>query len=231
MMLALGVALLWRVNSPIQVVSDNAAETNRALADAIQLAPAEIAGFERTEPHWRNLHEDGSVEEGSMYKAKRGIIPTSAAEPNIQLDFYRAYNNRHNGQLCYLLQGETLLWTRRQAVQDPKQKTHVLLGLTQSDRQLRLTAATECYAQGCDEMSLGSEWAFNSLPGAPLSKDKSELGIHDRGRGIVPMSVVMTTQFDEAHRAEAEQALLTQMNLFLEAFDFEPVKRLAELQN
>lgn len=231
--LALAVALLGWVNWPIFLVADVSGSTKNSLADAVQLVPYEFGDFERTEPHWHIVRNDGAIEEGSIYRIKQNKVLEKelgalSANSKVQLDFYRAYNKKHNGLMCYIGQGETLRWTRHQSVQDPSLKINVVLGLTQLDRQLRLTAAAECYADSCDETPPETHWGVSFSPWAPLSKDKTV--VESQGRGVVPMSVVMTSEFDDTNRAQVEHDLLARMDSFLSTFDFAKVKHLASLQ-
>jgi hypothetical protein len=227
--LSLVVICLACLNWPINGIAVNGHQTSNALADQIELTPLKVGSFERTEPHWHIVGDDGTVEEGSMYALKSaGTKPTSLGN-QVQLDFYRAHNRRHNGLSCYIGRGEILLWTHALSLKVNKQNIQVALGLTQTDRQLRLTAATECYANGCYETPLETKWGVNFSPTSPLYKYENEPKAH--GKGIVPMSVVITADFDEMTRSQVEVNLLAQMDNFLDSFDFSSVKKLASLQD
>ena len=200
--------------SPIFVAS-----SIQTAANELQIVPTRIGRFVRTEKQWKIIRDDGVIEEGAMYSDDAHGSKTLDGAP-VQLDFYRAYNKPHNGLLCYIGQGERLLWTRHFILQNPNQSIRFLIGLTESDGQLRLTAATECDSDHCDEESFDKEWHFRR-PSA-----------HQRSiEGIVPMSVVIIQPTAGANPVQVERELIEKMNSFLDAFDFDPIFALARSQS
>jgi hypothetical protein len=192
------------------------------LADAIDLVPLRIGSFQRQSQIWKIDRSDGAIEEGAMY------AKVSEPEHAIQLDFYRAYNKAHNGLLCYLGQGETLLWTQSMVLNHKHHAIQLLLGMTQSDHRLRLTAATECFAEHCHEEFLPTQWSVHTTPGWFWSDSGVEL---KPTAGLVPMSIVLQQSFSEGQQAHIQHAMMQRLQAFLDAFDFAPVMALAQHQN
>lgn len=216
--LALFVGMLWWLAPTPYSKSSN------PLAQAIDLTPASMGLFKRQDQTWRILRKDGSIEEGAMY-----ALPDHP-EASIQLDFYRQFNKEHNGLLCYLLQGETLVWTQTFVTYMHQQKITLLLGLTQSDNQLRLTAVTECYSDACIELDVSSAWTIKLAPDSPAATGTLARS-NQASKGVVPMSVVITQPYAAGQAQHVEQQLVTVMHSFLKSFDFQTVMQLAEYQN
>jgi hypothetical protein len=190
-------------------------------ADDVALLPAQIGDYQQSARRWYNPQHGGIVEEGAIYTAN--AAPGKSLVP-VQLDYYRHARGVHNGLGCYLIQGETLHWQRRQSVATAAGNTVFLLGLTQTREQVRLVAATECSARQCvGETPVGSNWSFLNL-GATLFGDAA--GSND----VVPVSVVLTAQDDGNDIAATQAALLEQFRRFAASLDMSGASRVAALQ-
>ncbi|MFZ6724298.1 hypothetical protein ACO0K2_02260 [Undibacterium sp. MH2W] len=210
---AMLIALLWQFKprslEDVEAIS---------AADAVSLVPEKIGAFERQPRTWRIPHHDGVIEEGAMYS-----LPAQGGTASIpvQLDFYRHARYQHNGLACYLNVGEVLRWSERKDISPTVQ---LLLSLTQAEHQLRLVATTECYVDHCNEQRIATTWTVQMPDWAPLQAHYS------KQRGVVPMSIVLTADVNDANQHEVEQTLRTQMARFLADVDFNPAIRVAALQ-
>jgi hypothetical protein len=195
-------------------------------AAQLELLPAEVGAFHRDAEHWKILRPDDSIEEGAMYRGEQH------PDVRIQLDFYRQYDKEHNGMLCYVGQGEELMWQRQVVLNANDSNVVIALGLTRFEHQLRLIAATECYADGCQEMPFSDQWGIQVPHSARIHRAQKMTALAQRiGIGIVPMSMVLTMSFEEDEREKAEEKMLSAMNQFIASFDFSQPIKLARLQS
>lgn len=207
--LVLGVAL-----SLVTVDSGRAASPE---ARAVVLLPQGL-GARHIRERWNNPQPRRALEEGALYAG-------AATLPEVQLDFYRNSPVRHNGAICYVSQGESVLWERPQVLPLKAGTAQFDVLLLRGMNQLRIVAATECAAAGCAETDL-----HEMSEGTRL-----RLAVRDArtaGESFVPVSVVMTrtvvgTDDEEAVGAAMEQDL----RAALRELDLSPARRLAGLQS
>jgi hypothetical protein len=230
--LVLGVGLVGWISPAFQ-----APPQLNPLAEAIELTPPRMGSFVRQSQTWKIRFSAGHIEDGALYS--NAELP----EVPIQLDFYRGLNKDHNGLVCYLAQGETLLWIHTRSMSHHGQDITMQWGLTRSEDQLRLTAVTVCGPNRCHAPARPTQWSLNiqhvlglgkTAPGPPNpSPDPQDArgDSIDRSRGLVPMSIVITQRFSAGQQERVQQLLQDRLQLFLEAFDFDSVMQLARLQD
>jgi hypothetical protein len=185
-------------------------------ARAVALLPASLGGRHIRE-RWSNARPRRSVEEGAVYAGP-------ATLPEVQLDFYRNSPVRHNGAVCYIVRGETVVWNRLQEVPLRQGTAQVAMLLLRDADGLRIIAATECAADGC------AEGDIRELKGQKKHLSVAVHDIHDTW-SFVPVSVAMTRTVaspddEEAVGVQMEQDLLA----VLRELDLTPARRLAALQ-
>jgi hypothetical protein len=112
-------------------------------AAAVALLPATLGGRHIRE-RWSNELPRLTVEEGAVYAGP-------ATLPEVQLVFYRNSPVRHNGTVCYIARGETVVWTRLQEVPLRQGTAQVAMLLLRDADGLRIIAARECAVDGCAE--------------------------------------------------------------------------------
>jgi hypothetical protein len=183
-------------------------------AAAIELLPASI-GAAQPVGYWKNPLGGSLVEEGALYSA-------AGSKDSIQLDFLRNSMHPHNGAGCYLTQGERFLSQALKTVQTRNGTAVFDVVLTRAERQLRVTAASECRVDGCTEnvVEFGAPWRY---------WDFKTLFYPDR-RPVVPISIVLLRDVQdvpEAQMPEEQQRLLQEFQKLLEQFDPTPAQRLA----
>lgn len=216
--LAVFVSILGIINlssSPARVLNSN----------AVVLVPPAIGEFQRSDTVWNIRHADGSSEEGAVYK-----LATSGGDAGmpVQLDFFRNMDEKHDGVMCYLLQGELLHRSELISLHTGPKPVRVLLSLTGTKNRLRLVATTECFANYCDEENLQSGWGFHLPEFASLKA--AVIGRAQNTSGVVPVSVMLTAEVNSDNRQKTEQELRKQMQVFLQAFDFAPAQLQAASQ-
>jgi len=211
--LALGVLVfagLHRITAP-HTFWTNQAET----AGSINLLPAAI-GSASIVRQWNNVRSQQVIEQGALYASN------DPADTPVQLDFFKGNPDTHNGVICYLFQGEALLWQHLETVPTAGKPVIFDLGLTRAGQQLRLVAATECTAQGCTEQPVPvndyfwTQWSLKNLtqPRTP----------------VVPMSIVLTRPIGAGGLEATQSQLLTAFYHATAQLDLSPVQQLAAAQ-
>lgn len=190
----------------------------QAAGAAIALLPASLNG-EAVATRWSNPQPGGVVEQGAVYGAAGGQkLP-------VQLDFYRNRDREHNGILCYVSQGEAILWHQFRDVATQGGTTRFEIAITDAGELLRLTAATECRKDGCTER----EYSYRfGVPWTLLSTWR-RFGGADDGEAVVPMSIVLQYPFPDNSRDRdaMQQELLRQFEAAAAATDLRPAQQLA----
>lgn len=216
--LAVFVSILGVINlsaSPARVINSN----------AVILVPPAIGEFQRSDTVWNIRRADGSSEEGAVYKL--AASGSNVGMP-VQLDFFRNVDAKHDGVMCYLLQGELLHHSELISLRTTPKPVRLLLSLTGTKNRLRLVATTECFANYCDEENLQSGWGFHVPEFASLKA--ALIGRVQNTSGVVPVSVMLTAEVNNDNRHKTEQELRRQMHDFLQAFDFSPAQLQAASQ-
>lgn len=210
----LAVVVLGVCTSLLTVEGGRAASPE---ARAVVLLPVALGGRHIRE-RWDNIRPQRSIEEGAIYAG-------AATLAEVQLDFYRNSPSRHNGAICYLTQGESVLWDRPRVLPLKQGTAQFDVLLLRGQNQLRIIAATECAASGCAEADV--EELQN--PGKTIRLSLRDP--HDASWSFVPVSVAMTrtvtgSDDEDAVGAQMEQDLMAA----LREIDLAPARRLAVLQ-
>jgi len=182
-------------------------------AAAVVLVP-ETLGERSISKRWNNLLRGGIVEDGAVFSGASGVP--------VQLDFFRNRPTAHNGINCYLLEGESLTWERPQVLQMATAPAQFDVALLSSNDSLRLIAATECSAGGCNEHGLWGEPVGNSK-----LRWTSANAPHE---AVVPVSIVLSSPLDGAEPAVVEARLMSQLQDAARLIDLAPAQKLASLQ-
>lgn len=211
--LALGVLVfggLHRATVP-HSTSANQAET----VDSFNLLPATI-GSATIVRQWNNRQSPQVVEQGALYASND---PTDTP---VQMDFFKGRPTTHNGMICYLFQGEVLLWQHLETIPTAGNPAIFDVGLTRADQQLRLIAATECTAQGCAEQPVPvSDYFWTQWSWKNLTQTRNP---------VVPMSIVLTRPIGAEGLEATQSQLLTAFYHATAQLDLSPVQQLAAAQ-
>lgn len=178
-------------------------------ARAVVLVPQTLGGRPVKE-RWVNVQRGGVVEDGALFAGVAGA-------PEVQLDFYRNRASRHNGALCYMMKGESVVWDRPQVLPTRDGSSQFDVVLLWGSSQLRVIAATECTPEGCAETDIAGKGA--------------RLRLQDRGVNVVPVSVALTRPVGAEDDLDAVgDQLLRDLKAALQETDLAPARQLASLQ-
>jgi hypothetical protein len=209
--LALGVLVFGTLHWATAPHSVNRADT----IDRINLLPANIGSAAIVEK-WNNRQSAQVVEQGARYASN------DSADTPVQLDFFKGRPNTHNGIICYLWQGEALLWQRLESVATAGRPAIFDVGLTRAGQQLRLVAATECSAESCTEQPLPvsgylwTQWRWKNLI--------------QTGNPVVPVSIVLSRPIGAEGLEATQSQLLAAFYHAAALIDLSPAQQLAAAQ-
>jgi hypothetical protein len=188
-------------------------------ASAIVLLPATL-GERHITKRWHNLLGSTTIEEGALYAGGANV-------PAVQLDFYRNSPVRHNGVVCYMTQGETMIWDKPRVLRTHDGTAQLDVALFRGGGQLRIAAATECSVQGCAESSFNDEIAT----GSEVHQQSWRLQASSVRWSVVPVSVVMARTVRGADDEDAVAADMERdLETALQQIDLTPARKLAALQ-
>lgn len=184
---------------------------------AITLVPSTL-GRASVVKRWRNHLTGGRIETGALYAA--GVY---GAAP-VLLDFYRNTARTHNGIVCFLDQGDTLVSQRLMRLRTAHGFVVFDVAVTHTLDQVHLIAATECTSRGCTTQKIPlltnfwKQWSLRNL---------LEAGPH----GVVPAAVILTRKVTgQGSRATAIVALRAELLRVIPYIDFSRARRLAAAQ-
>lgn len=196
--------------------SGSAAESNAARS--IHLVPAVLGGAPRTR-RWRHPQpgQGDLVETGAIYAAGTfGPVP-------VLLDFFRGADAPHNGIACFLIQGESLTEEQLLKMRTLTGAAVFDVGVIRTPGQIRLVAATECTAGGCNAETLPfwrgfwRQWNWKNLATGST-------------KGVVPAAVILTQATDAGQAPAAVAQLHAELLRAVAGIDFNPARRLAAAQ-
>lgn len=146
-----------------------AALSTRAENQVLRSLPAAIGSFNKSR-HWRSRIDLGAFEVGASYRD---------GQVEAALDFLLGAEGPHNGVVCSLIQGYSLLDQRLRGIRTAGGSVVFDVALLRDDKGLALVASSECYPSGCSERMVADG------PGVGLFFYSSPRG------AVVPVSIVV----------------------------------------
>ena len=191
---------------------------NSVAAESIRLVPPELGAAPQVS-RWHNPQPGRAdvVETGAIYAASAfGPAP-------VLLDFFRGDDAPHNGIACFLIQGESL--TQEQLMRLPTLTGPAVfdVGVIRTPGEIRLVAATECTAQGCNAQTLPfwhgfwRQWTWKNLAIGPI-------------KGVVPAAVILTQKTDAGQAPTVIAQLRAELVRAVARINLDPAERLAAAQ-
>lgn len=186
-----------------------------ATARALTLLPQQIDGMKIVR-EWSQKLPTGTIENGANY---------GGDEPGrwIQLDFFRRASHVHNSAICYIDQGERLIWQSVQSLPFATTSAQVDLALLRLPGQLRLVASTQCGVNACVSRALPTWHGFaidllSGRTGPAMS-------------AVVPVSLVVTADVAAGEDwSSVRSSLMARVRRAVVDVDLRPAQQLAALQ-